>query len=85
MFPLVAVAVSLATSLPFLVVAFTLIKCSILTVLLGSHFSISSCLISLHFSEAWEQKIFLCLTQSQLAMVVWLSLAHELEMALKNE
>ena len=38
MFPFVAVAVSLVTSLPFLVVAFTLIKCCILTVLLGSHF-----------------------------------------------
>ena len=85
MFPLVAVAVSLVTSLHFLVVAFTLKKFCILTVLLESHSSINVCLISLHFSEAWEQRILLYLTQSQSTMAVWLSLAHELEMTLKNK
>lgn len=84
MFPLIAVAVSLVNSLSFLVLTFTLIKCCILTVLLESHFSISFCLISLHFSEAWEQRIFLTLPQPQVTVVVWLSLAHELEMALKK-
>ena len=78
MFPLVAVAV---WSLLYL--SFTLIKCSILTVLLGSYISISFCLISLHFFEAWEQNIFLSFFY-QLTRVVWLSLAYELEMALKN-